>query len=338
MPSSPVQSQLSTKQQQFSGSKSINNSENGSTSSIGSANTTNFFPYRSFKHVGRPPEDFSFITASVGGTQTRCIVDSGSNVSIVSLPFVINHKLPYEKVCLPITQVNSATHTAGRLTTEFVFHGYTIRPTFIVLENFPRDVIVGRDIGRSFRMQPSLHSLDVLFRLPPDDYILPFSVLKLNTNFTYSSLMQSLLKTAVNPNMTLSHKIVPPLNTEYDLSTFFVDINVPFETSTKRIFEIYNLVCSCEVDSLPTPNYSDSQKDFLSRFHSIFSSDSHIGEIIGFEHNIRLKKSEPIALKAYPKSEIEAKMIREIVRDLLNKGFIRLSFSPYAFPVSLVPK
>lgn len=99
------------------------------------------------------------------------MVDSCSNVSIVSLPLARKHGLVYEKVCFPITQVNSSSSTVGRFTIPFTFHNHTIQATFIVLENIPQAIIVGTDIGRSFFLTTNLDTLQVLFSLPPKPYV-----------------------------------------------------------------------------------------------------------------------------------------------------------------------
>lgn len=120
------------------------------------------------------------------------------------------------------------------------------------------------------------------------------------------------------------------------LKSFYVKANIPFEYATKKSLKIYDYVSrSFCTKQIPI---NDSQTKFLSELESIFSSDSNISRIKNFTHSIRLKKSTPIAMKPYPKSHTQSKIIREITEDLLNKGLIRHSSSPYASPVSLVSK
>ncbi len=84
---------------------------------------------------------------------------------------------------------------------------------------------------------------------------------------------------------------------------------------------------------------STSLQQILIKHKGIFSTNTtDIGQIKGVKHFVRTKDHPPIYLRAYRRSELERNEIRKQVGDLLNKGLIRQSTSPWAFPVTLAPK
>lgn len=62
------------------------------------------------------------VVATIGGIRTSCLVDSGSDVSIVSLDFCRRHKMDYGEKPVTFNQVNNSSSAIGRLTTTFTFH------------------------------------------------------------------------------------------------------------------------------------------------------------------------------------------------------------------------
>lgn len=267
-----------------------------------------------------------YILASIDGIQSHCIVDSGSDVSIVSLDFCRRHQLIFEQKTTPFTQVNNCTSAIGRLTTTFTFHNHSITPTFLVVEHFSENVIVGKDIGKSFSLTINLNTLDVLFSLPPSEYISPFFKLQ---SFRISNYITQPLPNSINSSNTNTF-------TSDSLKSFFIKSNIPSEIPTKNFFKIYQIVSNLQIAE--SNSLTDSQTQFISKFQQNFSSDTNIGRLKNFTHSIRLKHSNPIASRPYSKSHAQSQILRDITQDLLNKGLIRNSSSPYASPVSLVSK
>ena len=81
-------------------------------------------------------------------------------------------------------------------------------------------------------------------------------------------------------------------------------------------------------------------QSLLNEFKSVFaSSKNDIGRINGTDHYIRLlDNSRPIYRRHYRHSIAELNEIRKQVSALLDKGLIRKSKSPWAFPVTLANK
>ena len=62
------------------------------------------------------------------------------------------------------------------------------------------------------------------------------------------------------------------------------------------------------------------------------------GNIPGIEHNIKLTSTKPINCKSYPVPQAIKKLVQNIITDLLNKGIIIKSYSPYSSPAFTVGK
>jgi transposase InsO family protein len=91
------------------------------------------------------------------------------------------------------------------------------------------------------------------------------------------------------------------------------------------------------VDSIPTNNHQINQ--LILEYEHIFASNStDLSRIDIEEHSIELLDDKPIAQRPYRQSlPIAAETARQ-VQDLLSKGLIRESVSPFAAPVTLVDK
>ena len=83
-----------------------------------------------------------------------------------------------------------------------------------------------------------------------------------------------------------------------------------------------------------------SLQAILARHRTVFaSSPTDIGRISIASHYIRLQDNvRPIALRPYRHSAADLSEIRRQVSELLRKGLIRPSKSPWAFPTTLAPK
>ncbi|XP_054156254.1 uncharacterized protein K02A2.6-like [Oppia nitens] len=89
---------------------------------------------------------------------------------------------------------------------------------------------------------------------------------------------------------------------------------------------------------LPTiPNKNVDQ--LIHKYSQIFAADStDLGRIKIEEHRIVLTDNEPTAQRPYRQSFPMAAETARQVKDLLQKGLIRESVSPYAAPITLAPK
>ena len=83
---------------------------------------------------------------------------------------------------------------------------------------------------------------------------------------------------------------------------------------------------------------ADQLNALLQKWFSLFSQDNNIGRITVAKHSIITTPHPPIQLRPYRRPQSDYDEIRTQIKDLLSKGLIRESTSPYAFPVTLAPK
>ena len=91
-----------------------------------------------------------------------------------------------------------------------------------------------------------------------------------------------------------------------------------------------------------TSNVDTPPKDLdaiLAQYVKLFAkSATDLGRITIESHRILLKVDEPIAMRPYRQSFQDAQETSRQIKDLLQKGLIRESVSPYAAPLTLAQK
>ena len=74
----------------------------------------------------------------------------------------------------------------------------------------------------------------------------------------------------------------------------------------------------------------------LNKYSDVFAKDeSDIGRITAVKHKIITRPHPPIQMRHYRRPQSEYEKINTIVKDSEEKGLIRKSQSPWAFPVVL---
>jgi len=98
--------------------------------------------------------------------------------------------------------------------------------------------------------------------------------------------------------------------------------------------------CASKARICFTVSSPNSIQQVLIKHKGIFSANpTDIGQIKSVKHYIRTSKEHPpIHLRAYRRSHVERQEIQTQVEDLLQKGLIKKSTSPWAFPVTLASK
>ena len=88
-----------------------------------------------------------------------------------------------------------------------------------------------------------------------------------------------------------------------------------------------------------TPAQQAQVDSLLDRFSDVFATEQdEVGRIPGITHHIELRTAKPIYTKARRRPQHVNDTIREIVRDLLKRGYIRKSKSPYSSQALLAHK
>ena len=138
-------------------------------------------------------------------------------------------------------------------------------------------------------------------------------------------------KLTINPNLTIFQDIL--LNNQIvkeEIYSNLTDSHSP------------NLTC-LESEPENTLNedvqFRNSLKELIQKFHLIFAQDKYDVGIISTEKClIELNSHTPINLRPYRCSQKDQDILQSQIDQLLQKGLIRKSNSPYAFPVTLVKK
>ena len=99
----------------------------------------------------------------------------------------------------------------------------------------------------------------------------------------------------------------------------------------------------CSVSLLPTSDISQSQQknaeQLLSAYSDVFSSSSEdIGKTESAFHQITTTSDVPIYQRAYRTSPAMRLEIQSQVDELLRRGIIEKSYSPWASPIVMVRK
>ncbi|UYV68422.1 hypothetical protein LAZ67_5004284 [Cordylochernes scorpioides] len=152
----------------------------------------------------------------------------------------------------------------------------------------------------------------------------------------------------VKVNLTISHithqidfhiliNFMYPLLLGLDVGTLFnlhVDIKNGFVTTKGP--SLYNF--KFQANHL-RPETNQTLDKIIQKDSTIFSENSFdVGKIKIAKHNIHTVPHPPIQLRPYRRSASEYDEIKRQVEDLKKKGLVRDSRSPWAFPVTLVPK
>ena len=94
-----------------------------------------------------------------------------------------------------------------------------------------------------------------------------------------------------------------------------------------------------EISEALTPKQDKKLQQVLQKYKDIFAKDkTDIGTIKVEQHSIALNNNMPIHQKPYRTSQADNQEISRQITDLLKKGLIQPSMSPYAAPVILANK
>ena len=86
------------------------------------------------------------------------------------------------------------------------------------------------------------------------------------------------------------------------------------------------------------PNQRQRLLDLISAYPECFSWNGELGTCDLLEHHIELTSNKPVRRPAYQVAQTQREVIETEVREMLKKGVIEPSVSPYAAGVVLVPK
>ena len=142
------------------------------------------------------------------------------------------------------------------------------------------------------------------------------------------------------PMQVLSGHVPPP---EDDA---FVCKTVPGPDTVSAASEI-NEKLEQEVDeilNLATPGLENAEikeklRDLIRDYRDVFSLPSDpLGNAVGLEHRIDIGNAKPFKISPYKIAPHKLEAVREEIREMLEKGVIVPSKSPFSSPIVMVPK
>ncbi|CAH2094651.1 unnamed protein product [Euphydryas editha] len=113
--------------------------------------------------------------------------------------------------------------------------------------------------------------------------------------------------------------------------------------NSQRLVRIDNVrsALTAEVDMIKTPlkgEYKNRLLDLIKEFSKTFTTGTATSTVKTGSMEIRLNSDVPVCYRPYKLSADEKERVRNIVKELLDKGIIRESHSNYASPIILVKK
>ena len=221
---------------------------------------------------------------------------------------------------IKIRQLEGYTDSIGRVNVTLQIQNVIRQVTIHILKNFHIELLLGLHIGEKFDINVSLKRRQAFIRS--------------------SATAQATLITQHNQPL-ISHQ--PPHHDSAHSAIHQPPPGISPENATSDQQEgqplpVTNMGC---LFSLPEPvDYQEPINSLVTKFDHLFAEhDIDIGCIDLVEHRIRVRPDQPpIALKPYRASPAKQDEITRQVTDLLSKGIIRESESPWAAPVTLAPK
>ena len=210
-----------------------------------------------------PVYRFEDVPVSLADITVNAFIDSGSDVSFINYETFLRLNLPLDKSQVLINQVSGQTTSIGRTNVTMTIADTSYVVTVNILKDFRFPLLIGRDIGKLFKLVIDLSDMTV----------------------------------------SIKSRTIPSVN----------------------------------AFALATDQKSELRK-VLRRNASVFSKDGSIGRIKTVKHTIRTVDHHPIQLRPYRRPQHEYDEIKRQVDNLLSKGLVRESKSPYAVPALLVRK
>ena len=99
-----------------------------------------------------------------------------------------------------------------------------------------------------------------------------------------------------------------------------------------------------EVLNLATPRLENAEiketlRDFIRDYRDVFSLPSNpLGTAVWVEHRIDIGDAKPFKIAPYKIAPHKLEAVREEIREILEKGVIVPSKSPFSSPIVMVPK
>ena len=117
-----------------------------------------------------------------------------------------------------------------------------------------------------------------------------------------------------------------------------INTNCEIDTDKPNPVRVQDLISKLRTDHVESSHEEPILK-IITSYHDIFTLDQDpLPCIQSTEHEITLKNDKPINIKSYKPPECHKQEIHKQINEMLGKGIIESSDSPYNTPVWVVPK
>ena len=279
----------------------------------------------------------------------RCLMDSGSKISVASDDFVTQTGCPVDPTAESYTAANNEPlDVAGAVTLTFAANGLRIRQRFIVVTDFAFPVLLGRDFLRASKANFSFGNGVVTLGSGPDTVKIQAAGAKDGVDgvdlfgsgervcaITLATPNHAVLMPEVQPEVR-PEKVPPPEHVDLPPRGEQIDVATVISSSP-------NLADDAPPTYTISADLSDAQTQsiaqLLEQYDDLFARhDGDVGQTAACTHVIDTGNHRPVN---QPPRRLAPPLMDEAERQIesmLNSGVIRESSSPWASPILFTDK
>lgn len=289
---------------------------------------------------------FVYVDVSVHGVSTKALVDTGSNVSLVSREFIRLLNVQFTECEEQLTHIDGATLTLGSAIVPITMDSETHHLPVLVVEHLPVEILLGLDAQSAFdlyigaRLRYAVRGASVRARHGSTPKV-PFA----SSNLASHPLARPLGIPKPRAPTPPPRSDVPDLSVLYGNVTLHVlskaalrkPSNAPKKVPVRAAPPVLPLPDHCKPKS--GQQIHPVMIAVIVKHKRLWSrGEFDLGCVTIVRHKIPTRPHAPVRRAPYrlPPHQLEA--LRRIIAELLRLGLIRISRSPYATPVFLVPK
>ena len=255
-----------------------------------------------------PKDNFATVSASIGKTELLATVDSASTVNLMPFIFAKSLRLhiDFEDV-KSIRMAKGKVQTSGTVQFNLTINSVTKRIKVLVLKDFTYCLLLGVPTCRAFDLTVHFGTLTVIG--PPQ------AAQAVHTQQLTHNCSQTSRSKDNTTHLTL------------------------IESAVKTGSLIHTPQTSESQPSRSPTQTTQSVNQLLKKYQTLFADGpTDLGRITIESHRILLSDNIPCAQRPYHQSSKDAEETSRQVNELLAKGLIRESTSPWAAPVTLADK
>ena len=304
-----------------------------------------------------------YFSVRVDNNATTAMIDTGASHSFVTEELVHKLCLPVKTLSTPMTATDFGGTVATltkTVTTTFCLASITRRWMFYVSEKAPAPVVIGLDLVLKWPLYlnpldkclyfPRVHASSssrslVSFsdELAPisigTDIALPFRESNLPIKDNVSLEVSDVTILDLDQDVLMDHDVV----SEGVVDDLSPDLSFYARDGFLTVIQRNSVTASgfAEAEALKEfiSKLSPSFRELVNEFPFLFAPPDRDPPNRSVKHYIHVSPDcVPAARRAYPLSHMKLEAMRSQIRELVDKGWVVPSCSPWASPILLVPK